>query len=237
MREVHGRPGGAVHLLGRAAHHAAGLLRPRVPRALRARLAVLLPLHLADPALSGPGRPPPAQARCCAAGRRGVGADRASPSGCRRSPSTPARPSGGPSSRSATCCNGRRCASWPAAPARPSRGGSPGSSPSASSSSSTATTSTAWCRSARWRTTSTVYEPEAHRLVGEQQRPGLPAGRPVEVVLVGASPKARGLDFVLEDMPEAGSRPEASRRAQGKEDGRKPARGPKRETRERKKRS
>jgi ribonuclease R len=45
------------------------------------------------------------------------------------------------------------------------------------------------------------YEPEAHRLVGENKGRVFRLSDPVEVVLVGASQKARGLDFVLPDMP------------------------------------
>ncbi len=82
------------------------------------------------------------------------------------------------------------------------------------------------------------YEPEAHRLVGERTGRVFRLSDPVDVVLVGASPKARGLDFVLQGMPEPGSRTEAPRRAAGKEDGRKPARkAAPRKSGERKKRS
>ncbi len=82
------------------------------------------------------------------------------------------------------------------------------------------------------------HEPEAHRLVGERNGRVFRLADPVEVVLVGASPKARGLDFVLKDMPEPGSRPAPPWRAQGKEDDRrKPGRGASRESRERKRRS
>jgi len=69
------------------------------------------------------------------------------------------------------------------------------------------------------------YEPEAHRLVGERTGRVFRLADPVDVVLVGASPKARGLDFVLKDMPEPGSRPETSRRVfRNEDDGRKPSR-------------
>jgi ribonuclease R len=81
------------------------------------------------------------------------------------------------------------------------------------------------------------YEPEAHRLVGEHNGRVFRLADAVEVVLVGASPKARGLDFVLKGMPEPGARTAGPRRAPGQDDERKPARGPKRETRERKRRS
>ncbi|MFL6194883.1 MAG: ribonuclease R [Thermoanaerobaculia bacterium] len=53
------------------------------------------------------------------------------------------------------------------------------------------------------------YEPEAHRLVGERNRRVFRLADPVEVVLVGASPRARGLDFTLAGMPEPGTRPAA----------------------------
>ncbi|HEX9945087.1 MAG TPA: ribonuclease R [Thermoanaerobaculia bacterium] len=52
------------------------------------------------------------------------------------------------------------------------------------------------------------YEPEAHRLVGERMRRVFRLADPVEVVLVGASPKVRGLDFKLAGMPEPGERME-----------------------------
>jgi ribonuclease R len=52
------------------------------------------------------------------------------------------------------------------------------------------------------------YEPEAHRLVGENKGRVFRLSDPVEVVLVGASQKARGLDFVLADMPAPGPRTE-----------------------------
>lgn len=44
------------------------------------------------------------------------------------------------------------------------------------------------------------YEPEAHRLVGENKGRVFRLADPVEVVLVGASQKARGLDFTLVGM-------------------------------------
>ena len=46
------------------------------------------------------------------------------------------------------------------------------------------------------------YEPEAHRLVGENRGRVFRLADPVEVVLVGASPRHRGLDFTLVGMPE-----------------------------------
>jgi ribonuclease R len=52
------------------------------------------------------------------------------------------------------------------------------------------------------------YEPEAHRLVGERTRRVFRLADPVEVELVGASPKVRGLDFKLAGMPEPGERME-----------------------------
>jgi ribonuclease R len=65
------------------------------------------------------------------------------------------------------------------------------------------------------------YEPEAHRLVGENNRRVFRLADPVEVVLVGASPRVRGLDFTLAGMPEPGARPatpwwEEERPARGK---------------------
>jgi ribonuclease R len=53
------------------------------------------------------------------------------------------------------------------------------------------------------------YEPEAHRLVGERNHRIFRLADPVEVVLVGASPRVRGLDFKLKDMPEPAARPAA----------------------------
>src|SRR5262245_15365201 len=46
------------------------------------------------------------------------------------------------------------------------------------------------------------YEPEAHRLVGENRGRIFRLADPVEVVLVGASERHRGLDFTLVGMPE-----------------------------------
>ncbi|HEV8581994.1 MAG TPA: ribonuclease R [Thermoanaerobaculia bacterium] len=46
------------------------------------------------------------------------------------------------------------------------------------------------------------YEPESHRLVGERNGRVFRLADPVEVVLVGASPRHRGLDFTLVGMPE-----------------------------------
>jgi ribonuclease R len=51
------------------------------------------------------------------------------------------------------------------------------------------------------------YEPEAHRLIGESKGRIFRLADPVEVVLVGASPRVRGLDFKLKDMPEPEARP------------------------------
>jgi ribonuclease R len=68
------------------------------------------------------------------------------------------------------------------------------------------------------------YEPEAHRLIGESNGRIFRLADAVEVVLVGASPKARGLDFKLLGMPEpTSSRPPMRRE---REEGRKPARKP-----------
>jgi len=72
------------------------------------------------------------------------------------------------------------------------------------------------------------YEPEAHRLVGERNHRIFRLADPVEVVLVGASPRVRGLDFKLKDMPEPAARPAAP----WWDEERKPARAP-REPRER----
>jgi len=51
------------------------------------------------------------------------------------------------------------------------------------------------------------HEPEAHRLIGENKGRVFRLADPVEVVLVGASPRVRGLDFKLKDMPEPEARP------------------------------
>jgi ribonuclease R len=51
------------------------------------------------------------------------------------------------------------------------------------------------------------YEPEAHRLVGENHGRVFRLADPVEVVLVGVSPRHRGLDFKLAGMPEASGSP------------------------------
>jgi ribonuclease R len=79
------------------------------------------------------------------------------------------------------------------------------------------------------------YEPEAHRLVGEHKHRIFRLADPVEVVLVGASPKVRGLDFKLKDMPEPEARPAAPWWEEERKPARKPARKPVRETREREK--
>ena len=72
------------------------------------------------------------------------------------------------------------------------------------------------------------YEPEAHRLMGERTGRIFRLADPVEVVLVGASPKVRGLDFKLAGMPDPEARPatpwweerkpakKAARRTEGK---------------------
>jgi ribonuclease R len=57
------------------------------------------------------------------------------------------------------------------------------------------------------------YEPEAHRLVGEHKGRVFRLADAVEIVLVGASQKARGLDFTLVGMPAPGARPEKPRTA------------------------
>jgi ribonuclease R len=55
------------------------------------------------------------------------------------------------------------------------------------------------------------YEPEAHRLVGEHKGRVFRLADPVEVVLVGASQKARGLDFTLVGMAAPAPRAEKPR--------------------------
>jgi ribonuclease R len=66
------------------------------------------------------------------------------------------------------------------------------------------------------------YEPEAHRLIGERNGRAFRLADPVEVVLVGASPKVRGLDFKLKDMPEPAARSAAPWRDEERRPGRKP---------------
>lgn len=71
------------------------------------------------------------------------------------------------------------------------------------------------------------YEPEAHRLIGERTGRTFRLSDPAEVILVGASPRVRGLDFALKDMPEPGAQPSPPRnglREKGK--GRKSAAAP-----------
>jgi ribonuclease R len=53
-----------------------------------------------------------------------------------------------------------------------------------------------------------IYEPEAHRLIGANQRRTFRLADPVEVVLQGVSLRHRGLDFALVGMPEPEARPE-----------------------------
>ncbi len=60
-----------------------------------------------------------------------------------------------------------------------------------------------------------VYEPEAHRLVGEKKGRVFRLADAVEVVLVGASTRSRGLDFSLAGMPAPEVRP-AYRGSEGK---------------------
>jgi ribonuclease R len=57
------------------------------------------------------------------------------------------------------------------------------------------------------------YEAESHRLVGERTGRTFRLADPVEVILVGASQKARGLDFTLASMPAAAPRSEGRRPA------------------------
>jgi len=70
------------------------------------------------------------------------------------------------------------------------------------------------------------YEPEAHRLTGERTGRTFRLSDPVEVILVGASPRVRGLDFALKDMPEPGSQPAPRKTSPGKTSPRKPPRKP-----------
>ncbi len=51
------------------------------------------------------------------------------------------------------------------------------------------------------------YEPEGHRLIGERNGRIFRLADRVDVVLVGASPRVRGLDFKLADMPAPEARP------------------------------
>jgi ribonuclease R len=53
-----------------------------------------------------------------------------------------------------------------------------------------------------------VFEPEGHRLIGANSRRTFRLADPVEVTLVGVSPRHRGLDFTLVGMPEPAARPE-----------------------------
>ena len=76
------------------------------------------------------------------------------------------------------------------------------------------------------------YEPEAHRLVGERNRRVFRLADPVEVVLVGASPRVRGLDFTLTGMPEPEARPATPWWEGERKPAKKPARKPEREQRE-----
>ena len=188
---------------------------------------VLHPLHLADPALPRPRRPPAPEgaARAAAADEEAARtAPRRAPAGDRRAREHDR--AAGRAVASASCCNGRRCASSPAASASASRGGSPASSRSASSCSSTATTWTAWCRSRSLGDDYFRYEPEAHRLVGE--RPGGSSSSPTRSrwSCVGVDLRHRGLDLKLADMPRPpprrGRRGAARRpaRADGRERGR-----------------
>jgi ribonuclease R len=69
------------------------------------------------------------------------------------------------------------------------------------------------------------YEPDTHRLVGERARRVFRLADPVEVVLVGASQRHRGLDFKLVGMSEPEPREERPRRGEERKgrDGRKGA--------------
>lgn len=67
------------------------------------------------------------------------------------------------------------------------------------------------------------YEPEAHRLVGEHKGRVFRLADAVEIVLAGASQKARGLDFTLVGMPAPGARFEKPRAAASKPRPKKPA--------------
>ncbi|HSS47578.1 MAG TPA: S1 RNA-binding domain-containing protein, partial [Thermoanaerobaculia bacterium] len=55
------------------------------------------------------------------------------------------------------------------------------------------------------------YEADAHRLVGEHKGRVFRLADPVEIVLVGASQKARGLDFTLVGMAAPAPRSEKPR--------------------------
>ncbi|HKI04960.1 MAG TPA: RNB domain-containing ribonuclease, partial [Thermoanaerobaculia bacterium] len=59
------------------------------------------------------------------------------------------------------------------------------------------------------------YEPEARRLVGERTGRIFRLADPAEVVLVGVSPRHRGLDFKLVGMSEPVAREERPRRGEG----------------------
>ena len=90
------------------------------PRPLRPRREELLPLHVAHPPLSGPGRAPLAARAAAGAAHRGAraGAGRRS---CRRRRATRPTASAGPTRPSARSSSGRRSASWPTRSARSSR--------------------------------------------------------------------------------------------------------------------
>ena len=81
-------------------------------------------LHVADPALSRPGRPPDAARVAARRHDRGAQA-RSSPRSCRRSRGTRPSASAAPTMPSASWCSGRRSASWRTRSATSSRATSP----------------------------------------------------------------------------------------------------------------
>jgi ribonuclease R len=77
-----------------------------------------------------------------------------------------------------------------------------------------------------------VYEPDAHRLVGERNRRIFQLADEVEVELTGVNPRRRGLDFKLVGMPDGGDKWDRDRpRPQEKGERRKGERGAKKEVR------
>jgi ribonuclease R len=65
-----------------------------------------------------------------------------------------------------------------------------------------------------------VYEPEAHRLVGQRSGRRFQLADPVEVVLVGVDHRHRGLDLAIAGMPEP---PPRERRPRPRPSGERPA--------------
>ena len=207
-RRSQGQPGGAVRLLGGPAHDAAGGLQPGVPGPLRPGLALLLPLHLADPALSGPGRAP----------RPEGAAPRQRPAASADTALAARLPAMGEHTQHDRAA-GRAVRARPAAmeegplPGRPggrdaSRAGSRASSPSASSSSSTSYFVDGLVPIRTMGDDYYVYEAESHRLVGERTTAGLPARRRRRGRADRRSLRHRGLDLKIVGMPEPGERGE-----------------------------